>query len=214
MITAGRYALVGLRQFGRLELEVAEFPHTGFPNAALVGGPVGMYKGSTKKELAAYFLKFLASEAYNTQLVRDGHGIPPNPRYAEGEAFLRPRKFPNEWGLHEFFIRSAETVGIGISRSPFVLPHVARRIERGNYEAFLAGRLSAEETAAETARSINLEIGRFLERYPEHRPAYEALVTRQAEIDDLRAAGTSVPLEWIINPFHRKYYPYRGWAKE
>ena len=214
MITAGRYALVGLRQFDRLELEVAEHPHTGFPNAALVGGPVGIYAGSEKKELAAYFLKFLASEAYNTQLVEDGHGIPPNPRFANTEAFLHPPEFQNEWGLHEFFIRSAETVGIGLSISPFVLPHVASRIERSNYEAFLAGRLSADETASDTSRRINSEIERYLERYPEKQVAYKSLVNRQEEIGRRRASGELVPLDWITNPFHRKYYLYRGWARE
>ena len=48
---------------------------------------------------------------------------------------------------------------------------------------------------------------------PNLRSKYEEAVAVQEKIDSYRQQGRTVPLAWIINPFHRKYYVSKGWAQ-
>jgi len=74
--------------------------------------------------------------------------------------------------------------------------------------------MTAREAADETARRAHLEIERTLEQRPTLRPQYEADLKLQEKIDAYRQQGRPIPLEWIKNPFYRRYYLERGWAVE
>lgn len=214
MFLMGRYALIQLREFGNLNLSVSHPPHGGYPNVTAGTRSAGIYTASEHPELAYYFLKFLASEEYNMQIVRDGDALPPNPAFTRTEAFLRPPDYPNEWGLHERFSEAVRDLGIGHSYSPYVLfAQVMRNIN--NTEAgFTARVFTAEEAARITAERINREIQRTLREHPEMREDYERRLAIQAKIDERRAAGLPVPLEWIENPFYQRYYANMGWLEQ
>jgi len=99
MYRCGRYGLIQLREFGKtrleegeplLDLEVVEPPHGGFPNSSTGTRAAAIYKGGKNRGLAKYFLAYLASEDYNMNIVRDADALPPNPKFTETEAYLRP----------------------------------------------------------------------------------------------------------------------------
>ena len=112
MVSVGRYGLIQFRQFGALELAVVEPPNGGFPNATTGTRAAALYAGGKQKDLAKYFLEFLASEDYNMQIVDDADGLPPNPLYTQSEAFSHPPKYPNEWKCHDAYLE-LEKIAIG-----------------------------------------------------------------------------------------------------
>jgi multiple sugar transport system substrate-binding protein len=234
MFMMGRYALIQLRKFGQLELGVVEPPNGGFPNTICSSRGAVIYKASKHRDLAMLFEAFLASEAYNMQIVRDADALPPNPKYTRTDEFLRPSRFPNEWGTHEAFAKAMETIAIGTSHSPFVLTKTAYRLRLEAYGAFIMNVISPEEAARRSEETINIEIARTLAEQPALRASYERLLERQEQIDQLvmqwkqvdalRQAGDEqaadelasqtkkIPLSWIENPYHVKYYTHLGWV--
>jgi len=213
MFMMGRYALIQLREFGSLELAVTEPPHGGFRNTSTGTRAGAVYIGSRHKQLAKYFLGYLASEDYNMQIVRDADALPPNPVYTEIEQFNRPRDYPNEWDCHKPFADAAKNIAIGGAYSPFVVPNTVSRIDSETTEGFMSGLYEADHAARMAAEMVNEEIQRNLQEDPKLQPLYDELVTRQKKIDRLRAAGQPVPLDMIENPFHRRYYAYKGWTE-
>lgn len=208
----GRYALIQLRKFGQLDLAVAEPPHAGFPNTATGTRCAAIYVGG-QPDLAKYFLAYLASEDYNMQVVRDADALPPNPKYTEVEEYLRPPDYPSEWGLHEAFSEAAENIAIAAARTPFGPDATVSREFTNARDAVLVGGVSPEEAAREAAERINAVIARTVAEDPRLEEQYKAALARQEQIDQRRAAGKPVPLEWIANPFHRHYYQTMGWAE-
>jgi len=288
MVWCGRYALIQFREFGGLDLAVSEPPHGGFPVTSTGTRAAAIYVGGKHRDLAKYFLSYLASEAYNMNIVRDADALPPNPKYTKTEAYRRPlpllpdlkalfgyadhetqavhdfekrfyavtdtidrttpvdpAKLPQppkpdsmspeayeeclrefheiylkhmstymkEWGCHEAFAQAVEEIAIPVSSSPFVLESVAFRLISWSEEAFMADRETAEETARQMAERVNQEIERTLVENPKLRPRHEELSDLQEKIDQRRGAGQRVPLDWITNPFYRRYYVARGWAE-
>jgi len=288
MVWCGRYALIQFREFGGLELAVSEPPHGGFPVTSTGTRAAAVYRGGRHRDLAKYFLAYLASEEYNMNIVRDADALPPNPKYTETEAYLRPlpllpdlqpifdyadtdservtafadafyavtdnwdrskpldvaslpapprpasmpegdyaaklqefRKdyeamlvtYRNEWGCHEAFSEAAKTIAVPASSSPFVLEGVAWRHINQVEEAFMSDRCSAEEAAEMTGIRVNEEIERTLRENPKLKPRHDELLRRQASIDACRREERPVPLEWIANPFYRRYYKAMGWSE-
>jgi multiple sugar transport system substrate-binding protein len=121
--------------------------------------------------------------------------------------------YRNEWGCHEIFVQAAETIAIGGSYSPFVLPSTVSRISTEVEDGFMAGIYSAEEAARTMAARIDGEIQRTLEENPRLKPLYEKYRKDQEEIDRLRQRGEPVPRRLIRNPFHRRYFAFKGWIK-
>ncbi|MEM6561519.1 MAG: hypothetical protein AAF656_07945, partial [Planctomycetota bacterium] len=64
---------------GPLVFSTTQFPAFYMPNSLIQTRAAILYTGSPNKELAALFLKFLASEEYNANIVADADGLPPNP---------------------------------------------------------------------------------------------------------------------------------------
>lgn len=206
----GLWLLTSLREMPTFDTVIVEPPNGGFPNVYMGTRAASIYMGSEYPELAYHFLRFLASEAYNMQVVHDTDGLPPNPLYTRTEAFLRPPAYPNEWDLHAPFAQAAQTIGIGGVYSPFVMPMVARRHFLDAMNAVLNDLKTPRQAAADVTHRINAEIARRLDENPALRPRYEALVERQARIDALREVGRPVPLEMIDNIFYRRLYLYKA----
>ncbi len=242
MMWTGRYLLIEFRKYDAerlrrgqplLDYGVSEPPHGGFRNTQIGTRAAMIYEGSPHKDLAKYFLAFLASETYNMQIVKDGDALPPNPVYTRSEEYARPREYPNEWDVHTAYAEIAETIAISSSYSPFILTRTASRIEYDAHNKYmqstpLAGYETAERTAHAANAEMNAEMQRTLKENPDLQPRYDALWKRQQQIDELKRKisefeaahpGQSVPeeiripLNWIENPFYRAYYKHKGWVK-
>ena len=232
MFQGGRYMLITLRSFyeldGPIEMRVAEPPHFdgGMPNTGTGTRAVSLYLGArdrvwtspttgatvSHEELGLYFLEYLASADYNLQLVEDADALPPNPTYAEGEAWDRPPRFPNEWSVHPAFREGAHHLAIGNDFSPFVAFTLANRADWQSLEKVMSRLASPERAAREAAEQVNAEIRRTLDEQPHLREEHTRRLEAQARIERLREAGVPIPLSWIRNPFHKRHYLFRGWA--
>jgi len=213
MFASGRWALMLFRRFGSMQLAVVEPPHCGLRNTILSGGQSTVYRASPNRKYAELFLAYMASEDYNMQIVRDGDALPPNPRYTNTELFKRPPEYPNEWGCHEAYANAARDIAIVQSFSPFVLPVVIERYDQEAEEEVMNSRSSPQDAARGAAERVNAEIQRNLTESARMRERYKELCQRQNKIDERRAAGGKVPLEWIENPFYRHYYQKQGWIE-
>ncbi|MBL4576607.1 MAG: extracellular solute-binding protein [Opitutaceae bacterium] len=212
LMRGGRWGFMFFREIGFKNLSVSEPPHDGFRNAGFNFGAPAIYEGSAEKEAAYYFMKFLASEDYNMEIVRNSDGLPPLPRYAYTEEFLRPPDHPSEWGLHERIRRIAEEIAIVRSESPFILLDTITRIEKNAFDKFVAGRASAQEALSDCAERIKKEMERNAGKSSKLALRFEKGLRDQQEIERLRKAGELVPLKLISNPFYRRYYVEKGWS--
>ena len=154
------------------------------------------------KELARYFLAYLASKDYNMQIVKDADALPPNPEYVKLEEFLRPAEYPNERGCHEAFSKASEEIAIGGSYSPFVLPQVASRIEDEFVGGFMSGIYSVEKALQMVETQINEEIQRTLNKNPTLRQKYDELVALQKKIDQCVYRWGSSDIRWANVRWH------------
>lgn len=214
MVMMGRYALLQFRRFDEvLSLSVREFPAERFRNTLIMGGIPTIYAGSDKKDLAVYFLAYLASKEYNEQIIRDADGLPPNPLFTESDAFLRPPNYPNEWGVHGAFAKAAIELAIPYDYNEFILPATVSRILERNYEAFMNNLIDASEAARRMENDLNLEIRRNVEARTHLQNSYDEKIALQILIDEYKQQDRKIPLNWIDNPFHQKFYREIGKIK-
>jgi multiple sugar transport system substrate-binding protein len=215
MISIGRWCLIRIRRFDRPpRLAVSRYPCEDFANAPIDARAAGLYAGGRHKDQAVLFLAFLASGDYNEHVVRDADALPPDPRFTRSQAYLRPEGHRNEWGCHEVPVRAAETVAIGPAVSPFVPRGILERHKEQGLEKVMANLAAPAEAARWTARRVDEEIRRTLEASAMLRAHYEELLAVQRKIDARLAAGRPVPAEWIRNPFHRRYYAWKGYLED
>ncbi|MEM6332030.1 MAG: extracellular solute-binding protein [Planctomycetota bacterium] len=221
MLNLGRFGLIQLRKFNDtrresgeplLRLAVAEPPHGGFRNTKLGTRSATVYVDG-RPDLAVYFPAFLASEPYNQQIVADADALPPNPRFTELEAFIRPPDRPEEWGVHEPFARAANTIAIADVHSPFVTPSEVARHLKDAEDGLMTHRLTPEEAALQAAERIDQGIRQTLRESAEARADHERRVELQRQIDARLARGERVPADWIDNVFYRRYYAEQGWLE-
>lgn len=217
MIIAGRWALIQMRRFQdppTVQVSYFPVPEGGFTNDLISARFAAVYKGSDHPELAVLFLSFLASDPYNQQIVENADALPPGPAFAETEAYKNPQDYPNEWGIHKPMSDTARDRAIAKAMSPFiseglVVRYMTQAIEKTLAEPPLA---TPEEAARVMAEAIDHEIGLTIRESTRLKVKYDQLVETQKKIDAYRAEGRPVPLEWITNPFHRRYYLHMGWA--
>jgi len=215
MVVIGRWILIRLREFqDPPRVSVSHFPYAEFPNAVINTRPAGIYAGSKHKNKAKLFLAFLASEDYNQQIVSDADALPPDPAFTTTADYLRPPQYPNEWGAHEVPAEGAKSLAIAISISPFVPRTTVDRLKTQFLDKAMANLVTPKDAARETAERINAEIELTLKESPKLRQKYDELAALQKKIDQYRKEGKKVPLEWIKNPFHKRYYMFKGWAEE
>jgi hypothetical protein len=122
--------------------------------------------------------------------------------------------YRSEWGLHEGFSTAAREIAIGTEFSPFVSAKEVSRAIGNERDRFMNQLIDAEACARRTAARIEERIQLTLHERPDLRERYDKLCALQAKIDRYRAAGKPVPVQWIKNPFHRRYYRARGWLEE
>lgn len=221
LILGGRYLLIQFRKIsderiaagGRpMDLAVSETPHWTMPVSRTSTRATAIYAGGQQKDLAKYFLAFLASEDYNQNIVADADALPPDPTRTQLEAFRKPKERPDEWGCHEAFSEAMDTIAVPGESSPFVIDDVVNRLLSKAQDYHINNLKSAEEALADLEREMAAEIRRSLDEDPDLLPLYEARLATQAKIDALRARGEKVPLSWISNPQHRRWYVFNGWA--
>jgi multiple sugar transport system substrate-binding protein len=212
IIFAGRYGLMYFREVGPKKLSISEFPHKKYRNTILYAAGSAVYKGSKHKDLAVYFLKFMASDAYNQGIVENPDGLPPSPKFAYGEKFSRPAEHPNEWGLHDQIRDMGTEIAIPFSYSPFIQSSTLNRNVKDAMDSLLASRISVDDALDELAVSIKKDIIRFTNESENLKTKYEKQLEDQKEIEQLRQEGKLVPLLLITNPFYRKYYVDQGWS--
>ncbi|QDU32979.1 Bacterial extracellular solute-binding protein [Poriferisphaera corsica] len=207
MIYTGRYMLIQLRRFEEpMKLGAVSVPFDHYPNARISTRTSAMYKGGNHKEAAKLFYQYLASEDYNMLIVNDADALPPNPEYAKGEAFLRPEKFPNEWGIHEKFVNQAKTIAIGGVYSPFVADAEVFRSTQYYYDRVVNKISSPEEAASATKLAIDKKIALTLREKPALQEMYDKLTEDQKVIDQCKTEGKKIPLRLVRNPFLKRYY--------
>ena len=218
MLYLPRWALIRLRPLGPLSMKVVEPFHSGFPNMDFSTGFISVYAGTKHPDEACSFLEFLTTESFNELVISSGDSMPPVPRFKETEMFLRPPDYPDEWHLQEVFARAAPTIGIGISRSPFILSGSIFRqvtgIESEVIDGVLAGRITPEEAGRIEAQRINDEIALTISNDAKLRALFEEQVEVQRKIDERKAQGRPIPAAWISNPFHLTYYQAQGLLAE
>jgi ABC-type glycerol-3-phosphate transport system substrate-binding protein len=244
LLNTGRHLLITFRQFNidrvkrgerPMRLAVAELPYAEFPNTMIQSRSAVVYAGSPRPDLAVLFQAFLASDDYNMQVVRDADSLPPGPAYAKRPEYLTPPPDPaagidpeSENEVHGPFAEVALERAVGWSFSPFVQHSVVTKEVDLVVDELMNNRKTAEQAMRDAARRIDAEIARNLQEKPAMRPAYDAAVRRQQQIDAMKAAlvafelkspGTPVPhelripLNLIDNYFHRAYYRHKGWVK-
>lgn len=217
VIICGRWALIRMREYENPPVaQVSYFPtpEGGFANDIILARSAAVYKGSDHPELAVLFLAFLASDPYSQQIVENADAMPPSPALAETEAYAHPPDHPNEWGIHTPMYESAKHRSIAHALSPFVsdsivIRHMTQAVEKVMADPPLA---TPEDAARVMAKAIDNEIMLTIQESSRLADRYAQLVETQKKIDAHRAEGKPVPLEWITNPFHRKYYVEQGWS--
>ena len=208
----GQFSLMYYREVGPTNLSIIEFPHKTYRNTMLYACSSAVYKGSKQKDLAVYFLKFMASDTFNRGIIEDPDGLPPVPKYAFEETYSHPVDYPNEWGLHDELRDALMDLGIPFSYSPFIQASTVTRRHSIAFSNLLADRLSIEDALNELAVSIEQEMVRYMTESKGLKEKYEKQLQNQAEIERLRLEGELVPLKLISNPFYRQYYLDMGWS--
>ena len=234
LFEGGRYHLIQFRASNKLRVETGReplrlgsipAPYKVLQNSAVAPRAAAIYYGSPHRDLAAYFLQFLASEAYNALIVHDADGMPPNPVYTDSEAFLRPAEQPElgiypqtEWGVHEAY--RANLMGDAISRaySPFLLYTVAQR-ERGTVEGYVMSNAdlgfdAAADQASSRIRRLFKEAVSRMDPEDPRRAQFAELTELQRRIDARKEAGRKIPRSWIKNVFYERYYEHIGMIEE
>ncbi len=209
---ASRWGLMYFREVGPPKLSISEYPHRSYRNTLIYASCSAVYKGSKHKDLAIYFLKFMASDAFNRGIVDNPDGFPPVPKFAYEEAYSYPPEHPNEWGLHDKLRDVANEIAIPRSYSLFIQGNMLLRLEKNAMDSLLADQISVDDALEQLVVSIEKDMLRFTNESESLKAKYEKQLKDQKEIEKLREEGEMVPLHLITNPFYRKYYVDQGWS--
>ncbi len=212
IIFASRWGVMYFREVGPKRLSISEYPHSSYRNTLLYASCSAVYVGSKHKDLAVYFLKFMASDAFNRGIVGNSEGFPPLPKYAYEEAYSYPPEHPNEWGLHDRLRDVANEIAIPRSYSLFIQSGVFARHEKNAMDSLMASRISVDDALDELVASIEKDMERFADESENLKAKFEKQIQNQKEIERFRREGEMVPLHLITNPFYRRYYVDQGWS--
>lgn len=214
MLHTGRHAIILLRQVGDIELSTVAPPSGMFPNITITSRAVGVYSGGKHKDLAPYFMAYLASDAYNETVVDSGDALPPDPGIAKSAAYNKPEGFEKEWLFHQPFADFAMDIAIPQVVSPYVQSAVLTRTDNDAHGSVMANMRTPKQAAEVAEAEIRREIERTLREHPNLRADHEVWTGHQREIDRLKAEGKKIPAEWVRNPFHLAYYRKTGQLEE
>jgi multiple sugar transport system substrate-binding protein len=203
-IAWGRYSLIQLRKFDGFSPDVALLPHKLFAIQHVVARAAAVNAGAKDPKLAARFLQYLTSDAYNKLIVDGIDGLPPNPTALNSPAFLNPPGHPNEGPANVKFARAALEYGVGREYSPFINPGIVDRTIQEYVSAIESGAKDVDEALTHLAADVNMEIARNLERDPKIRGQFDVAMTKQKQIDAMKSAGEKLPADTIDNPVLRR----------
>ena len=225
-IIAGRWAMVRFRELSeseRFPMTMTLFPQGPFKNAVIGTRATGIYAGSKKYDMAKYFMEFLASKEYNDYIIKYADGLPPNPKYAVGNPdYLSPKEYPNEGNLHEKELEYAMNYALPVPQTPYF------RKTGTSWFSFalskvMAGRATAREAVDEAVERINSGIAESVAANDNLAKLYRRDIELQHKIDAVKAtwkyrrgkivSGEKIPVNWIKNPFYKKYYAHLGMLK-
>jgi len=211
MLASGRYQLMQFRRFEKpIQLAVVEPPNGGIPCNGLYSGEAIVYRGSKHLDLAKLFLAFYASEDYSLQIVRDGDGLPPIPKYTQTEEFLRPAAYTNEWGCHEVLAENAIEHGVADSFSPFIEYRSGMQCIWMASDGVWVERTTPEDAAHDMTERVNRKIDLTVKDNPRLLAQYEEACKTQERIEQYRSEGRPAPRAWVTNPYHRYVYERTG----
>ena len=214
MIVTGRYGLIRFREFERqVTFSLSQLPMYDFKNLMITVRAAMPYGRTKSPELVDMFLRFLASYEYNKYIIDFADGLPPNPHIVEEDLKQLKVKYPREGITHELEIGWAQTIAIPDARPRYLKAGTPNWLGNSISEYF-NGRKSAQEAAEYVEYRYNLEIDTACEANPATRADWEEQMHVQARIDEYKAAGKKIPVEWISNPFHIRYYRKMGMLVE
>lgn len=211
-LRAGRQVLLQFRKFPDMpEISAMTIDFFPFPVETINSRNVFIYQGTEKTQEAKDFLAYLASETYNQSIVKDGDGLPPNPKYLKSKEYLQPEEYPDEWDIHRAFYNEKINY-LPWAFSPYDNPFVFWGLFLKPIELWQANVLSIEEALQKIETDVNESIKKYMLEVAgdELKERYEKALEDQKKIDTLKAQGKKIPASLIANPFHLDYYRHKG----
>lgn len=180
---AGRLAMVRLGSWGvrvlqryehlRDKIGVCHLPYKRRAVSLIGAKTCAINRGSANREGAVRFLRYLASETYNRQVVRSRDSLPPVPGYVDaGDAFSA-------------IVSEAIEHGVVAEVSPLINPLVALRLVGSEIELMLAGVKGPQQACIDAAGAVNGRIYRNLIKYETFRMRYRAIANKEFDPDDV-----------------------------
>ena len=203
-VRIGRYGQIRLRSFKAFAPDVALMPHKLIPLQFAYARASAVNACADDPERVARFLQFLADEPYNRLIIHDADALPPNPRMANEVAFLTPKDFPNEHGVHEKWFRAAADYGVSREYSPFVNAMIVERIITKFKSGIESQAISIEQALRGMTDEINKELERTIDRDSSLRRRFELATARQDELDRMKTQHQTIPSDRIDNVVLRR----------
>jgi len=140
----------------------------GYGRASLIN------RNSPRRHHALKFLLYMAGREYNELINHQADALAPVKKYSYTEKYLHDPAFPEEdfnavW-------RDAMNYAVPDEVSPFVNGQAVQRILNKQLDLVKSGQKSAADALRTAARLINEEIQKTIQRDPELRKRYEAIV--------------------------------------
>ena len=138
----------------------------------------------------------------------------PDPNFCSSQRFLRPIEYPNEWGAHGAAFRSADEVAIPDAKSLFISQQILGRELRTAFEKVQSKLSNSAIASLQAAEAVNEEIKRNVSNSLRLEKKFKNAIALQVKIDAFKKAGKKIPVDWISNPFLKKYYRSLGMLEE
>jgi multiple sugar transport system substrate-binding protein len=207
MIITGRWCLIRMREFNNIARKtLSRFPQKDFQNMQIAARTATLYAGSRHKKYARLFFAFLADREYNNNIISGADGLPPTPEYVLGNPdFENPPDHPDEAEVNKTELKWAQTIALSTPYSPY-FKTTGINWKKYGIDKYFNQLASAEDVAAEIQQRINASILETVNSNPELKKQYDMDTKIQQQIDEYKAAGKKIPVKWIKNSFHLKYY--------
>lgn len=172
MVRSGRAGLITLREYEALrgKIGAVHLPHDAEKAGLVYSRNCAVNRQSTNRDAAITFLEYLASDAYNTQIVRSADSLPPIPEYVDRDGFLHDPAHADE-DFNDIFAEAMRR-GVVPEISPLISPWVANKIMYDLIQDMSGNLRSPEETAEQMAFRVNRRIYQNLCKYQTFRDRY------------------------------------------
>lgn len=235
IIVSGRYAMIRFREEPKkIHFLSCQYPQGPYRNMIISTRATALYAGTNrnpqKQQLTRYFFDYLADKDYNDYIIYGADGLPPNPKYADSDAFRKGygfvkdkagnrlldkqgnyilKQYSNEGNIHENEHKWAMTIASPSASSPY-FSQTGRDWATYALNKLMNDRATAEEAVREAENRLNAAIDQTRGENPKLAAQWEKEWKIQHAIDRLKAEGKPIPANWITNPFYQKYYRDKG----